>query len=95
MSGFDVKGIRAAAATWITGALGLAIATSYWGLGVVVGVVTVVVLFIADSFPDEESVRQNSNRKIPNGEIAEGTAAPIAASSDILRCNIILCIAKS
>lgn len=52
-SGFDVKGIKAAAAIWITGALGLAIATSYWGLGVVVGVVTVVVLFIADSFPDE------------------------------------------
>ncbi len=52
-SGFDVKGIKAAAAIWITGALGLAIATSYWGLGVVVGVVTVVVLLIADSFPDE------------------------------------------
>jgi len=32
-SGFDVKGIKAAAAIWITGALGLAIATSYWPLG--------------------------------------------------------------
>ena len=52
-SGFDVKGIKAAAAIWITGALGLAIATSYWGLGLVVGVVTVGVLFVADSFPDE------------------------------------------
>jgi len=52
-SGFDVKGIKAAAAIWITGALGLAIATSYWGLGLVVGGVTVAVLFVADSFPDE------------------------------------------
>src|SRR5687768_13731889 len=32
-SGFDVKGIKAAAAVWITGAIGLAIATSYWWLG--------------------------------------------------------------
>ena len=52
-SGFDVKGIKAAAAIWITGALGLAIATSYWGLGLVVGAVTVAVLYVADSFPDE------------------------------------------
>lgn len=29
-SGLDVKGIKAAAAVWITGAFGLAIATSYW-----------------------------------------------------------------
>ena len=52
-SGFDVKGIKAAAAIWITGALGLAIATSYWWLGIIVGLVTVAVMFIADSFPDE------------------------------------------
>ncbi|MGI0526603.1 MgtC/SapB family protein [Rhizobium giardinii] len=52
-SGFDVKGIKAAAAVWITGALGLAIGTSYWGLGLVVGIVTAAVLFVADSFPDE------------------------------------------
>ena len=52
-SGFDVKGIKAAAAIWITGALGLAIATSYWPLGLVVGLVTATVLFVADQFPDE------------------------------------------
>ena len=52
-SGFDVKGIKAAAAIWITGALGLAIATSYWWLGITVGVVTAAIMFIADSFPDE------------------------------------------
>ena len=52
-SGFDVKGIKDAAAIWITGALGLAIATSYWPLGLVVGLVTATVLFVADRFPDE------------------------------------------
>jgi len=51
-SGFDVKWIKAAAAVWITGALGLAVATSYWPLGITVGVVTAVVMFISDSFPD-------------------------------------------
>ena len=52
-SGFDVKGIKAAAAIWITGALGLAIATSYWWLGITVGLITATVMFVADSFPDE------------------------------------------
>lgn len=52
-SGFDVKGIKAAAAIWITGALGLAVATSYWWLGITVGVVTAAIMFVADSFPDE------------------------------------------
>ena len=52
-SGFDVKGIKAAAAVWITGAIGLAIATSFWWLGVIVAVVTVVVMYVSDSFPDE------------------------------------------
>ena len=51
-SGFDVKGIKAAAAVWITGAIGLAIATSFWWLGTTVGVVTVGVMYVADSFPD-------------------------------------------
>ena len=52
-SGFDVKGIKAAAAIWITGALGLAIATSYWPLGLVAGAITALTLFVADSFPNE------------------------------------------
>jgi len=52
-SGFDVKGIKAAAAIWITGELGLAIATSYWWLGITVGLVTAAVMFVADRFPDE------------------------------------------
>src|SRR3954470_5208059 len=51
-SGFDVKGIKAAAAVWITGAVGLAIATSYWWLGIMVGALTAVIMFVSDSFPD-------------------------------------------
>src|ERR687890_1583281 len=51
-SGFDVKGIKAAAAVWITGAVGLAIATSHWLLGMTVGLVTVLVMFAADRLPD-------------------------------------------
>ena len=68
-SGFDVKGIKAAAAIWITGALGLAIATSYWWLGITVGLVTAAVMFVADSFPDEvreekqETPNHDSNAK--------------------------------
>jgi putative Mg2+ transporter-C (MgtC) family protein len=68
-SGFDVKGIKAAAAIWITGALGLSIATSYWWLGVTVGLSTAAVMFVADSFPDEvreekqETTNSNSDAK--------------------------------
>ena len=62
-SGFDVKGIKAAAAIWITGALGLAIATSYWWLGITVGLVTAAVMFVADRFPDE--VRE-AKQETPN-----------------------------
>lgn len=61
-SGFDVKGIKAAAAVWITGAIGLAIATSYWWLGIIVGAVTVVIMFVSDSFPDR--VREEKQEPI-------------------------------
>jgi putative Mg2+ transporter-C (MgtC) family protein len=52
-SGFDVRGIKAAAAVWITGAIGLAIGTSFWWLGIIVGFITAAVMQISDSFPDE------------------------------------------
>ena len=52
-SGFDVKGIKAAAAVWITGAAGLAIAASRWQLGLLAGVLAAAVMFIADRFPDQ------------------------------------------
>src|SRR4051812_34527553 len=67
-SGFDVKGIKAAAAVWITGAVGLAIASSYWRLGVMVGFATVIIMFVADSFPDpvreEKQEPELSNTRI-------------------------------
>jgi uncharacterized membrane protein YhiD involved in acid resistance len=49
-----------AAAVWITGAVGLTIATSQWLLGTVVGVVTVLVMFVADRFPDLCAPRNKS-----------------------------------
>ena len=52
-SGFDVKGLKAAAAVWITGALGIAVATSYWWLSIIVAAVTVVVMWFGDRYPDE------------------------------------------
>src|SRR5512142_2558989 len=51
-TGTDVRGIKTAAAIWITGAIGLAIGTSFWWLGVVVGLLTAVILFAADLMPD-------------------------------------------
>src|SRR3954447_21923184 len=64
-SGFDVKGIKAAAAVWITGAVGLAIATSYWWLGIMVGALTAVIMFVSDSFPD----RVREKKQEPSGKI--------------------------
>ena len=47
-TGNDVRGIKTAAAIWITGAIGLAIGTWFWGLGIALGTATVVILFITD-----------------------------------------------
>ena len=63
-TGTTVSGIKAAAAVWITGAIGLAIGTSYWWLGVTVGLVTALVLFVADMFPDpvrQEQAKEKTN----------------------------------
>ena len=69
-SGVDVKGIKAAAAVWITGAIGLAIGTSYWWLGLTVGAVTMCVLFVADLFPDP--VREIKQEAVPTTDAATG-----------------------
>jgi putative Mg2+ transporter-C (MgtC) family protein len=47
-TGSDVHGIKTAAAIWITGAIGLAIGTWFWWLGIIVGCATLVILFVAD-----------------------------------------------
>jgi putative Mg2+ transporter-C (MgtC) family protein len=71
-SGRDVKGIKAAAAVWITGAAGLAIGTAYWWLGVIVGIVTISILWISDSVPDP--VREHL-QEVPDSKGQAGTAA--------------------
>jgi putative Mg2+ transporter-C (MgtC) family protein len=64
-TGSDVRGIKTAAAIWITGAIGLAIGTWYWWLGVIVGCATMIILFIADHLTprqyateDDDSARE-------------------------------------
>ena len=49
--GHDVRGIKTAAAIWITGAAGMAIGMDLPWLGVVVGLATALVLFVADITP--------------------------------------------
>src|SRR4028119_1734300 len=76
-SGFDIKGIKAAAALWITGAIGLAVATSYWWLGITVGLVTAAVMFVADSFPDE--VREEKQETPSYNSVRRNECDPIQA----------------
>jgi putative Mg2+ transporter-C (MgtC) family protein len=52
-TGTDVRGIKTAAAIWIAGAIGLAIGTWFWWLGVIVGVATALILFVSDLIPGE------------------------------------------
>jgi putative Mg2+ transporter-C (MgtC) family protein len=61
--GTDVRGIKTAAAIWIAGAIGLAIGTSLWWLGAIVGVAVAAILFVADSFPGtREQIEQDADR---------------------------------
>ena len=46
--GTDVKGIKTAAAIWITGAIGLATGTGFWWLGLIVGAAVAAILLVAD-----------------------------------------------
>jgi putative Mg2+ transporter-C (MgtC) family protein len=51
--GADVRGIKTAAAIWISGAIGMAIATWFWWLGATVGLATVIILYFADRFSSQ------------------------------------------
>jgi putative Mg2+ transporter-C (MgtC) family protein len=50
----DVHGIKTAAAVWIIGAIGLAIGTALWWLGVTVGVLTALILFVTDHMVERQ-----------------------------------------
>jgi putative Mg2+ transporter-C (MgtC) family protein len=63
--GTDVRGIKTAAAIWITGSIGMAIATWFWWLGVIIGLLTAAILFVADLFP---GVRQQAEEEMEQAE---------------------------
>ncbi len=67
--GTDVRGIKTAAAIWITGAVGLAIGTSLWWMGLIVGLATVIIVFLADYLPGE---RRQSERPEDTADRAYG-----------------------
>lgn len=58
--GTDVRGIKTAAAIWITGGLGMAFGTWFWWLGIIVGLLTVTILLIADSLPNLRRERESN-----------------------------------
>jgi putative Mg2+ transporter-C (MgtC) family protein len=73
--GTDVRGIKTAAAIWITGAIGLAIGTSFFWLGLIVGLATAAILFIADMFPGtREQIEQHAEQVEQRVERAEQRA---------------------
>jgi putative Mg2+ transporter-C (MgtC) family protein len=73
--GTDVRGIKTAAAIWITGAIGLAIGTSFFWLGIIVGITTAVILFIADMFPGtRQQIEEHSEQVEQRVEQAEQRA---------------------
>lgn len=82
-SGGDVHGIKAAASVWITGAIGLAVGTSFWWLGMTVGLVTIVVLYVSDSFPDPvRQERREAGEAAATGKVAPETTKPARGNLD-------------
>ena len=74
--GTDVRGIKTAAAIWITGAIGLAMGTGFWWLGAIVGIAVAVILFAADLFQEEQ--REEEEQERPSDHA--GSAAPSRAA---------------
>jgi putative Mg2+ transporter-C (MgtC) family protein len=73
--GTDVKGIKTAAAIWITGAIGLSIGTGFWWLGTIVGIATALILFVADIFEArEQQNEQNSSERSSDNANAQNPA---------------------
>ena len=88
--GTDVRGIKTAAAIWIAGAIGLAIATALWWLGTIVGVAVAAILFVADRFPgtrqqieeQAEQVEQRVGHAERRAEHAEKRAERVVEGRD-------------
>jgi len=60
-TGTTVQGIKTAAAIWITGAIGLAIGTWFWVLGVIVGLATALILYVTDDLLAEKQPKGENN----------------------------------
>ena len=60
--GTDVHGIKTAAAIWITGAIGLAMGTAAWWLGVLAGVATALILFVTDLTGGEQRQKEGNEQ---------------------------------
>src|SRR3712207_7233661 len=60
-TGSDVRGIKTAAAVWITGSIGLAIGTWFWWLGIIVGCATATILLVADLIPGRQPNHEPSS----------------------------------
>ena len=69
--GTDVRGIKTAAAIWITGAIGLATGTGLWWLGLVVGLAVALILWVTDMTTPEERQQEGED---DTGERAFGKA---------------------
>ena len=76
-------GLLGGAVIWITGAIGMAIGTWFWWLGVIVGVATAMILFVADLFPGErQQVEQQMERAEARTEKAEQRAEQAERKAD-------------
>ena len=81
--GTDVRGIKTAAAIWITGAIGLAIGTSFYWLGLIVGLTTAIILFVADMFPGtRQQIEEHADQVERRVEQAEQRADQVEQQAD-------------
>ncbi len=65
--GTDVKGIKTATTVWIASAIGLAIGTGFWWLGLIVGPATALILFLTDLFPGEDRQEERGDANGQHG----------------------------
>jgi len=78
--GTDVRGIKTAAAIWITGAIGLATGTGFWWLGIIVGLATALILFVADRLEGVESHGAEDEKQEQSQVAGRGESGRMSAS---------------